>query len=73
MTSLKEAGLYIKVEKFEIHKEEVKYLGLIVRVNGIRMDLEKVQAIENWAAAEKLKEGQAYLGFAHFYRRFIGN
>jgi len=42
MTSLKAAGLYLKVEKCEFHKEEVNYLGLIVAVNGIRMDPEKV-------------------------------
>jgi hypothetical protein len=73
MTSLKEAGLYLKVEQCEFHKEAVKYLGLIVGVNGIRMDLEKVQAVENWEALEKLKEVQAFLGFANFYRRFRRN
>jgi hypothetical protein len=67
MISLKEAGLYLKVEKCEFHKAEVKYLRLIVGVNGIRMDPEKVQAVENWEAPEKLKEVQAFLGFANFY------
>jgi hypothetical protein len=37
------------------------------------MDPEKVQAVENWEALEKLKEVQAFLGFANFYRRFIRN
>jgi hypothetical protein len=73
MTSLKEAGLYRKAEKCKFHKEEVKYLGLIVGVNGIRMDLEKVQAVENWEAPEKFKEAQTFLGFANFYQRFIWN
>jgi hypothetical protein len=73
MTSLKEAGLYLKAEKCETHKEEVKYLGLIVGVNGITMDMKKVQAVENWEAPEKLKEVQAFLGFANFYQRFIWN
>jgi hypothetical protein len=71
MTALKEAALYLKAEKCEFHKEEVMYLGLIVGVNGIRMDPEKVQAVENWEAPEKLKEVQAFLGLANFYRRFI--
>jgi hypothetical protein len=61
----------LKAEKCEFHKEEVKYLGLIVGVNGIRMDPEKVQAVENWEAPKKLKEVQAFLGFANFYQRFI--
>ena len=42
LTMLKESRLYLKVEKYQFHKEEVKYLGLIVSINGIRMDLEKV-------------------------------
>jgi hypothetical protein len=73
MTSLEEAGLYPKAEKCKFHKEEVKYLGLIVGVNGIKMDPEKVQAIANWEAPEKLKEVQAVLGFANFYQRFLRN
>jgi hypothetical protein len=67
LTALKEAGLYLKAEKCEFHKEEVKYLELIVGVNGIRMDPEKFQAVKNWEAPAKLKEVQAFLGFANFY------
>src|ERR1700690_2964438 len=37
------------------------------------MDPEKVQAVENWQAPGKLKEVQAFLGFAKFYWRFIWN
>src|ERR1700688_3235867 len=58
MTALKEAGFYLKAEKCDFHKEEIKYLGLIVGVNGIRIDSEKVQAVKNWEAPEKLKEVQ---------------
>src|ERR1700687_3732287 len=53
MTALKEAGLYLKTEKCKFQKEEVKYLGLIVRINRIRMALEKVQGVENWEAQRK--------------------
>jgi hypothetical protein len=67
MTSLKEAGLYLKAEKCKFHKEEVKYLRLIIGVNGIGMDLEKVQAVENWEAPEELNEVQAFLACANFY------
>jgi hypothetical protein len=56
MISLKEPSLYQKPEKCECHKKEAKYLGLIVRVNRIRMDPDKVQAVENWEALEKLKK-----------------
>ena len=42
MTPLKEAKLYLKAEQYEFHKEVVKYQGLIVGVNSIRMDPDKV-------------------------------
>jgi hypothetical protein len=69
MTLLKEAGIYLKVENYEFHKEEIKFFGLMVVVNGITMDQKKVQAVEKREVAEKLKEVQALLGFANIYRR----
>jgi hypothetical protein len=37
------------------------------------MDTEKVQAVENWEAAEELKEVQSFLGFADLYQWFRRN
>jgi hypothetical protein len=65
--TLNEAGLYLKVEKCEFHQQEVKYLGLMVAVQRIRMDPEKIIAVKEWEAPSKLKEVQAFLGFANFY------
>ena len=42
---LSKAGLHLKPEKCHFYKTEVKYLGLIISANGIRMDPEKVTAI----------------------------
>jgi hypothetical protein len=71
--TLKYAGVYLKVENCECHKQEVKYLGLIVEVNRVRMDLENVQTVEDWEALENLKEVQVFLGFDNFYQQFIRN
>jgi hypothetical protein len=73
MVTLKEAGLYLKVDKCKFCQQEVKYLGLIVRVNRIRMDHEKVKAVKELEAPGKLEEVQAFLGFANFHQRFIRN
>ena len=35
----------MKPEKCEFYKESVKYLGLIIRKNGVSIDLKKVEAI----------------------------
>lgn len=37
------------------------------------MDSQKIEAIQDWPQRKTLKELQWFLGFAHFYRRFIRN
>ena len=67
MITLKETRLYLKVEKCEFYKEEIKYLGLIVGVNSIRMDPGKVLVVQDWEALCKLQEVQVFLEFANVY------
>ena len=68
---LKERGLQLDIDKCEFSVPEVKYLGMYVGVNGVRMDPEKVSAILDWQTPKSVKEVQYFLGFANFYRRFI--
>ena len=35
------------------------------------MDLDKLSAVANWLTLTYIKDVQAFLGFANFYRRFI--
>jgi len=68
---LRVAGLQIDIEKCEFSVIEIKYLGLIITIHGIKMDSEKVNAVMNWAAFRDVKDVQSFLSFANFYRRFI--
>ena len=68
---LTDAGLHLKPEKCEFHKTEVKYLGLIIGADGIKMDPSKVETVKAWPPPENLRDVQVFLGFANFYRRFI--
>ena len=68
---LSKAGLHLKPEKCHFHKTEVKYLGLIISADGVKMDPAKVKAIVNWESPHNLHTDRAFLGFANFYRRFI--
>lgn len=71
LEKLKGANLLLKPEKCKFHKEELEFLGYIVGKNGIRMSPDKVQAVLEWPIPTTVKEVQAFLGFANFYRRFI--
>ncbi len=63
--------LYLKLEKCEFHCSTVQFHGYIVGQEGIHMDQGKVTAITEWTIPQSIKELQRFLGFAHFYRRFI--
>ena len=45
MEALSQAGLYLKPEKCTFYKIEVKYLGLIISAEGVKMDPKKIEAI----------------------------
>jgi len=70
---LRERKLQLDIDKCEFNVKEVKYLGLIVTTDGIKMDPGKVAAIRDWQIPESVKDVQQFIGFAGFYRRFIAN
>jgi hypothetical protein len=42
---LLDRGLYVNINKCECGVKEVKYLGLIISIEGVKMDLKKVKVI----------------------------
>ena len=60
LEALSSAGLHLKPEKCEFHRQEVKYLGMIVQHNGVRMDPAKVTAIVKWEAPENLTDVRSF-------------
>ena len=73
LTQLRKAGIQCDIEKSEFNVQEVKYLGLIIGTDGIRMDPVKVKAILEWETPKDVKGVSSFHGFANFYRRFIEN
>ena len=53
------------------HKEEVEFLGDIVKTTGVTISNRKVKSIRDWAHPRSVKEVQIFIGFANFYTRFI--
>ena len=48
LTKLEENDLYLKPKKCEFEKEEIKYLGVIVGKNHLKMSPKKLQGIADW-------------------------
>ncbi|KAK3523863.1 hypothetical protein QTP70_010507 [Hemibagrus guttatus] len=73
LTRLLENQLYVKAEKCEFHVQRTSFLGYNVSYQGVEMDNSKITAVTEWPRPTTVKELQRFLGFAHFYRRFIRN
>ena len=65
--------LYAKAEKCFFEQSSIKYLGIIISENKVQMDKEKLSGVLKWPVLTKVKQVQAFLGFANFYYRFIEN
>src|SRR5258705_187069 len=65
------AGLYANLKKCKFHMDTVEYLRFILSPKGLQMDPTKVSMIQDWPEPQKVRDVQAFLGFANFYWRFI--
>ena len=68
---LQENQLYVKREKCSFAQIQIHFLGHVVEQGQIRMDMEKVEAIRDWATPKNVKELRSFLGLANYYRRFV--
>jgi Reverse transcriptase (RNA-dependent DNA polymerase)/RNase H-like domain found in reverse transcriptase/Integrase zinc binding domain/Chromo (CHRromatin Organisation MOdifier) domain len=72
LAKLRDAGLFLDIDKCEFSVKRTKYLGFILDVEkGVEMDPEKVKAILDWEPPKTVKAVRSFLGFANFYRTFI--
>jgi len=66
-----ENGLYVKPEKCVWKVREIDFLGLVMGLEGIKMQEEKVVGVLGWPRPKTVKEVQKFLGLANYYRRFV--
>ena len=68
---LKENDLYVKPEKCKWKVKEVEFLGVVIGLEGIKMEKEKVRGVLEWPIPKCVKDVQKFLGLANYYCRFI--
>ena len=67
LAKLRKFGIQADVDKCKFHVTETKYLGLIVSMERIKIDLAKVAAICNWDRPTCVKEIRSFISFCNFY------
>lgn len=68
---LREKELYGKFKKCEFWLEQVSFLGHVINGDGIKVDLQKIEAVESWPRPKTVTEIRSFLGLAGYYRKFV--
>ena len=64
---LEENDLYVKSEKCRWKIREVGFLGVVIGLEGIKMEKEKVKGVLEWPTPKCVKDVQKFLGLANYY------
>ncbi len=69
--ALLKAGLYLKWRKCEFNAKEIRFVGLIITPEEVRIEKDRIATIKKWPMPDSHHDIQVFLGFANFYRRFM--
>jgi hypothetical protein len=69
--ALREARLFVNLEKCTFCTDRVAFLGYVVTTHGIEVDEAKIEAIKSWPIPATLTQLWSFLRLARFYRRFM--
>ncbi len=70
---IREASLKLKPSKCCLMHDRVLFLGHYVLRDGVEVDPMKTTAVQDWPTPGSVKDVQAFLGLASYYRRYIPN
>jgi len=61
----------VVIKKCKFFIKKTNFIGFIIKLGKISIDLKKVKAIVNWQELENVTQLRLFLGFCNYYRRFI--
>ena len=68
---LAENDLYVKLEKCKWKVRKVKFLGVVIELEEIKMEEEKIKMVLYQTTSNGVKDVQKFLGLAKYYRQFV--
>ena len=61
----------VVIKKCKFFTRKTNFVGFIIKLGKISMDLKKVKAIVSWQELENITQLKSFLGFCNYYRRFM--
>jgi len=61
----------VAIKKYKFFIVKTNFIGFIIKLGKINIDLKKVKAIVSWHKLENIMQLRSFLGFYNYYRRFI--
>jgi DNA-binding transcriptional MerR regulator len=61
----------VTVKKYKFYTRKTDFIGFIIKLKQINMDLKKIKAIINWQDLENITRLKLFLEFCNYYHRFI--
>jgi hypothetical protein len=71
LEKLRANQLYAKFSKCEFWLMQVSFLGHVISVGGVSVDLGTMREVLNWMPPTNVLEIHSFLGLAGYYHRFI--
>jgi hypothetical protein len=68
---LQQYGLVLNMEKCELGRQQVDFLGDRITAKGAAPIARHMEAVQNFPRPQDKKQLQSFLGLVNFYRRFI--
>lgn len=71
LEALQKEQLQAKLSKCEFNKQELKFLGMVVSKDGLKVDETKVKVVRDWPTPTDVSSLRGFLGLSNYFRKFI--
>ena len=63
--------MLIAVKKYKFYTKKTNFIGFIIKLKQISINLKKIKAIINWQDLDSIIGLRLFLEFCNYYKKFI--